>query len=693
MSKDTTLQIAAEHYESLRGYLASHIQKLMRESGQVKSKSASARDKLMKLNKSQFQELATDVYDEMKRRTDEHAFPFLPVRDDFHPKRNQARQKLATLSTNRFRDLATDIYYEIERRFPSVTKSIQERMPLEPYSPKQYQYPERNMDRYPSQEKSSQEKYARDRSRERNERDRDRDRMRERDYPPREREYSQRKDSSNTPPDYQKPATSPAVNVSSLDNLMADIGSMLTSPRSQSSTLNKEASSNEINQLKKDHEDEINKLQKEIDELKTEVQDLKASLEEKTNALEVSEEKVKKMQSDYDEKEKECKDLLEEKEKLVKDYEDLENEHQNLQEDYESREQMAKDIRQEVANLLDEVKVLQEKNEDLIAEKEKMEETIRKLKENQDTKEDNYSRRSSSKDRSPKEKESSAVRSELGKIFDDIGSDLRDGIIQEDRVDAYEDAINNLLDAKESEKPTSVLVAMKAIVISCKTITEDIEKFENASNIRSDEREHLDNLKNYLSESLTTLMTSAKSYATSQGKSPVPELEDSLLSLTDSVVDLIRYARDLKIDLRGGASSRRKEYKGRESSNAKSVPELKDFIKDNTDKIVVSIQSLLYNLRESNSFDNEFLDIVSGITSIVDDIINESHDTLDNLSASDYKPDIENILLDLTNSNSKLDELGQKMISSPQSKSTKQQIASASYDIANYVKNLINNLN
>jgi len=45
----------------------------MRESSQVKSRSASARDKLMKLNKSQFQELSTDVYDEMMRRTDEHA--------------------------------------------------------------------------------------------------------------------------------------------------------------------------------------------------------------------------------------------------------------------------------------------------------------------------------------------------------------------------------------------------------------------------------------------------------------------------------------------------------------------------------------------------------------------------------------------------------------------------------------------
>jgi len=58
--------------------------------------------------------------------------------------------------------------------------------------------------------------------------------MRERDYP---REYSQRKDSTNTPPDYQKNSSSPAVNVSSLDNLMADIGSMLTSPKPQNSSL------------------------------------------------------------------------------------------------------------------------------------------------------------------------------------------------------------------------------------------------------------------------------------------------------------------------------------------------------------------------------------------------------------------------------------------------------------------------
>jgi hypothetical protein len=85
----------------------------------------------------QFQELSTDVYDELIRRKNNSSrnegqsylnlsnyllnvnpVPFLPVREDFHPKRNQARQKLATLPQPRFKDLSSDVYYELGRRFP-----------------------------------------------------------------------------------------------------------------------------------------------------------------------------------------------------------------------------------------------------------------------------------------------------------------------------------------------------------------------------------------------------------------------------------------------------------------------------------------------------------------------------------------------------------------------------------------------
>ncbi|ODN76142.1 hypothetical protein L202_06067 [Cryptococcus amylolentus CBS 6039] len=114
-------EVARVHWKALKEFLASWI---ARESPTAR---ASAREKLTRLTKLQFQELSTDVYDELMRRiaseTGEGATaPFLPVREDFHPKRNQARQKLATLPSNRFKDLASDVFYELKRRFPEFER-------------------------------------------------------------------------------------------------------------------------------------------------------------------------------------------------------------------------------------------------------------------------------------------------------------------------------------------------------------------------------------------------------------------------------------------------------------------------------------------------------------------------------------------------------------------------------------------
>lgn len=112
----------AQHYGILKRYLA---QSLRDEKGNPKANRA--RDKLLRLSAVQFQELSTDVYDELLRRQSAGApqasgpgqVPmFLLPKENFHPKRNQARQKLATLPPPRFRDLATDVFYELERRFP-----------------------------------------------------------------------------------------------------------------------------------------------------------------------------------------------------------------------------------------------------------------------------------------------------------------------------------------------------------------------------------------------------------------------------------------------------------------------------------------------------------------------------------------------------------------------------------------------
>jgi hypothetical protein len=107
---------------------------------------STARQKLTRLTRQQFQELSTDVYDELiRRKTNSDGIqcpssvsllslltssspaplvPFLPVRDEFHPKRNQARQKLATLPMSRFKDLSSDVYYELVRRYPEFKEEV-----------------------------------------------------------------------------------------------------------------------------------------------------------------------------------------------------------------------------------------------------------------------------------------------------------------------------------------------------------------------------------------------------------------------------------------------------------------------------------------------------------------------------------------------------------------------------------------
>ena len=110
----------SRHYNKFKYYLANQP-----PGERSSTKPNRARDKLLRLSPVQFQELSTDVFDELLRREEfrrrgnvvpEH----LPRKDGFHDKRNQARQKLATLPDKRFTDLASDVFFELERRFPRL---------------------------------------------------------------------------------------------------------------------------------------------------------------------------------------------------------------------------------------------------------------------------------------------------------------------------------------------------------------------------------------------------------------------------------------------------------------------------------------------------------------------------------------------------------------------------------------------
>jgi len=98
----------------------------------VSSMEQEARCKLQSLNNKLFEELCSDIYDEVDRRendavwlatqhhrklvSDHTAVPFLPVNPSFSATRNQGRQKLARFNALEFATLIVDILHDAKRR-------------------------------------------------------------------------------------------------------------------------------------------------------------------------------------------------------------------------------------------------------------------------------------------------------------------------------------------------------------------------------------------------------------------------------------------------------------------------------------------------------------------------------------------------------------------------------------------------
>ncbi|KAJ3213298.1 component of the polarisome, partial [Clydaea vesicula] len=618
-----------EQYASLRQYLASY---LFQNKSSNSNQRANAREKLTKLSTQQFNELSTDVFDELNRRlADSRDLPFLAVRDDFHPKRNQARQKLATLPTSRFKDLASDVYYELERRFPLVIQN---------YSSKYGDNDgtmsagtdmwQTSSERPPSATPNQQNSFNRSETP-----NRPGSRQNTLEQQSRIRQSSQKNVYQNDSYKISNP-----VNFESLDNLMADLGGDV--PKNN----NEEA----ILKLKKEYEAVIRDLQTKNKRLDDECNNSRNTVYELNGKISTLNNNLKELESNYQE--------------LNSEHKKLKEEYENLQDDYSNQQNIANDIRTEATNLLEEIKALSRRNDEL-------------MEENKNLKLQSDEKGGYSKDKP---------------LYNEKNQEQYRDILNQETVASYQAAVGELLRAARSDTPTSVLVAMKSIVIACKDITEDTEAFEASpdNNLSYEDKDTLFNVKNSLSGALTSLMGAAKNHATSFGNSPISILENAATDLTSCIVQLVQLlnfkgdSRNLEGQFENGGYLGEGNGNNYNGSNREifDLDQLKEFLEQQTELIVQAIQNLLSQMRQSTTFGQEFKDTVSGITSIVDHLVIIAHKTLSKPEGNAYRQKGEIILEDLSNANVTLQNLGVNMISSPQSKTLKQKLASSSYEIA-----------
>ncbi|KAH8549939.1 hypothetical protein BGW37DRAFT_428357 [Umbelopsis sp. PMI_123] len=373
-------------------------------------------------------------------------------------------------------------------------------------------------------------------------------------------------------------------------------------------------------------------------------------------------------------------------------YDELEEKYKQMEEDYQQQQEVVNDVRREVTNLLEELKDLSRKNGEITIEKEQAQDKL-SVVENESKEWQRKFEKAKTELRNLKGKERNKPP-KLEVLGDDLLRPTEDGAISQDHVINYQVAVDDLLRSGRSEKPSSVLIAMKAVVVSCKAITEDVEAYENdeTKDIDAEKKDRLYAMKSQFSKGLSNLMVAAKTHANGMGISPVSLLDAAATHLTSTVVELIKL-----FGMRNGKGSDRDSAQPEDGGKqAGSPPDKKPqtcpaYLKRQTDQVVQTIQQLLAALRTPSRCD-EVAPIITSIVTIVGNVSTVAKSSFNTPAGGQFRKDGEMILQDLQSTRSKLVSLRDgHFVKNPLDApaNAKKDLAKESYEVAKFTRELL----
>ncbi len=554
----------SQHYTVLKRFLA---QSLRDEKGNPKANKA--RDKLLRLSPVQFQELSTDVYDELIRRQSASAAgqqqngpgqvpAFLTPKENFHPKRNQARQKLATLPPPRFRDLATDVFYELERRFPKFAAT-------DIY---------RNGSPAPSQQGPSRPGTPNGMRPGPGGRGRG---------GPGPGSYSGGRNASlgsqvfagagipegpdgaygrPTPKTFQSNTIVPNKSTLVEDD---DDPTDIDDSRSRRNTRNTYSSVGGAGRAQVgDLQGKISELEAAVGEKDSELSklrqnysykelELRSDLESKlANALNLNnslESEIAKVRADHVDTERQLRSEIGQKASRDEDgnnewksrYDHLSKAHGELQTELQQQRTVTNEVQREAAGFLEEMKMLSTRSEqtsehkaDLVVQIHKLEGQVKEWK-------NRYAKmRTQLKTARVSSLGIPMQQPDMGQFGKSGGFTQEDGLIKDFHVTQFQVSIDELLRAARVSEPQSVLAQVKSVVVAVRELTQDVGATQPSNDpVAQQKTQMLDKV----SATANNLITASKNFAFSKGLSPVSLLDAAASHVTTAVIELIRLVK------------------------------------------------------------------------------------------------------------------------------------------------------
>ncbi|KAL8656432.1 MAG: hypothetical protein Q9226_002670 [Calogaya cf. arnoldii] len=570
----------SQHYAILKRYLA---QSLRDEKGNAKPNRA--RDKLLRLSPVQFQELSTDVYDELLRRQSAagqqtngpgQVPSYLLPKDNFHPKRNQARQKLATLPPPRFRDLATDVFYELERRFPRFTGADISRKgspapsvrgpPSRVGTPNGIRPGSRGQG--PAQGPGSgygqprnaslgsqvmaglgipgvggpDDAYGRPTAKTFQSStiipnkstmvEDDDDQTGPSDNDDDRNEFSRKRRDTNTTnrsvgAGHERDRRGMADMESQISDLQAKVGNLESTVRERNAQIA------DVRQAR----DGKDKASQEWANLKINLESKLADAQNLNKNLHTELERVKSNQTAT---ERQLRSELESNKRgdsseneWKSRYEGLNKAHQDIQAELRQQQMTTREVKQEAAGFLNEMKMLSEQSQLTSEREENLARQVHRLEEQVNEWKSRYAR-AKAQLRSLRTSSAPFGQTDFQQLAQSGGLLQENGLVGDRHVIEYQVAVDELLRSARTSDPDSLLPYVRQVVIAVRQISQEVG---------GSSKQETSKLKSKVSATANNLITASKNFAASKGLSPVSLLDAAASHLSTAMVELIRVVK------------------------------------------------------------------------------------------------------------------------------------------------------
>ncbi|XXH06057.1 hypothetical protein Hte_012502 [Hypoxylon texense] len=572
--------VLGEHYVALKRYLSSTS-----KDGRAAPPPNKARDKLLRLSSVQFLELSTDVFDELMRRQAYSRRPpnappnvgppsYLLPEDTFHPKRNQARQKLSTLGSPRFRDLATDVFCELERRIPRFIAGDIPRMSTPGAPSSRAGTPINSMGprgpngmRRPSDASSIRSAAPRINS----------------DYPvPPSPGLPNGNFDRPLPKQFQSNTIVPnkSTMVEEDDDIVGsndeENDAFRLGNRESKRSIGTSGGASEVDKkLIDDYQNQVrelrdkvesveDQLKKKDDELaqmmdgersrataanleKKEWDDLRSGLESKlTEAQNLNDslrDELDRMRDDHAAETRKLREDIEEARENSRNIpnipgdSDLARENEELRAALEEQQQVTESVRREARQFLEEMKVLSQQHSPSWERQADLEKTVEQLEQEVRDWRNRYARTKTQLRNMRASSMGLTIDQDAARYVRDKGFTEENGLVKDVHVTKFQISIDELLQKARTDDPHKVIDAMKAVVVSVRRITKDIDESqpEDGELVQQQQK-----LKSRVSATANNLITASKNYASGAGISPVSLLDAAASHLVAALVELLR---------------------------------------------------------------------------------------------------------------------------------------------------------